>query len=260
MSEKENAVTGVLTGKRVLITGAAGGFGRATAELFAAQGAHVVGMDLRWPEQVPEITCMQGDVTNGADVTAAVDLAAGDDGLDVLIANAGTILIDDLRTAKPQEWAHVFDVSVLGVLRCFQAAALNMIKTDRKGKLLATGSISGIRPYAEGASYCASKAAIHALVKSAALSFADAGITANAVAPGPADTELYRQAIVKLAQTDYTGGNSPEDHARESATHIPLKRLATTDDIAQLYLFLASEASDYINGVIVECDGGLLLI
>jgi len=251
--------TGALAGKRVLITGAAAGFGLATASLFAKQGAHVVGMDLRWDEQIAGVTCIQGDVTSGSDVAAAVGIAAGDEGLDVVVANAGTIVIDDIRTADPQDWARVFNVNVLGVMRCFQAGALNMIETGRKGKLLTTGSISAMRPYAEGTSYCISKAAVHALVKSSALAFADAGITVNAVAPGPADTELYRQAIAQLAETEYTGGNSPEDHAVESASHIPLGRLATVEDIAQLFLFLASDHSGYINGVTVACDGGYLL-
>lgn len=253
-------MSGVLTGKRVLITGAAAGFGRATAELFAQQGAHVVGMDLRFPVQIPGVTSIEGDVTKGSDVTAAVETAAGDDGLDILVANAGVILIDDLRTANPEEWAHVFDVNVLGILRSFQAAALNMIKTGRKGKLLATASVSATRPYAEGSSYCASKAAVHSLVKSAALAFGADGITANAIDPGPADTELYRQAMAKLSQTDYASGSSLEEHKTESTSHIPLKRLATTGDIAQLYLFLASEASNYITGATVAVDGGLALV
>jgi len=259
VTDNEYQKTGALAGKRVLITGAAAGFGRATASLFAEQGAHVVGMDLRWDEQIAGVTCIQSDVTSGSDVAAAVGIAAGDEGLDVVVANAGTIVIDDIRTADPQDWARVFDVNVLGVMRCFQAGALNMIETGRKGKLLTTGSIAAMRPYAEGTSYCISKAAVHALVKSTALAFADAGITVNAVAPGPADTELYRQAIAQLAETQYTGGNSPEDHAVESASHIPLGRLATVEDIAQLFLFLASDHSGYINGVTVACDGGYLL-
>lgn len=253
-------MTGVLAGKRVLITGAAAGFGRCTAELFARQGAHVVGMDLRFAEQIPGITCVEGDVTRTSDVAAAVENAAGGDGLDVLVANAGVILIDDLRTADPQEWARVFDVNVLGVLRAFQAAAVNMINTGRKGKLLATASVSATRPYAEGGSYCASKAALHSLVKSAALAFGADGITANAIDPGPADTELYRQAMARLSQTDYAQGSTLEEHRAESASHVPLKRLASTEDIAQLYLFLASDASDFITGATIAVDGGLALV
>ncbi|QLQ09166.1 MAG: SDR family oxidoreductase [Nocardioidaceae bacterium] len=95
--------------------------------------------------------------------------------------------------------------------------------------------------------------------KSTALAFADDGITVNAIAPGPADTQLFREAIEQLAQTDYTGGHSPDEHVVESATHIPLKRLATVEDIAQLFLFLASDQSGYINGVTVAIDGGYLL-
>lgn len=253
-------MSGVLAGKRALVTGAATGFGRATAELFAREGAHVVGMDLRFDGELDGVKPFQGDVTNGDDVTAAVQAAAGDDGLDILVANAGVILIDDLRTAKAEDWARVFDVNVLGMLRAFQAAALNMIDTGRKGKLLATASVSATRPYAEGGSYCASKAAVHSLVKSAALAFAGDGITVNAIDPGPADTALYRNAMAKLSQTDYASGTSVEEHKAESASHVPLKRLADVDDIAQLYLFLASDASRYMTGATIAIDGGLALV
>lgn len=253
-------MSGILTGKRVLITGAAAGFGRCTAELFAQQGARVVGMDLRFAEPIPGVSCVTGDVTRTSDVVAAVAQAAGDEGLDVLVANAGVILIDDLRTADPEEWARVFDINVLGVLRSFQAAAVNMIGNGRKGKLLATASVSATRPYAEGSAYCASKAALHSLVKSAALAFGAEGITANAIDPGPADTGLYRQAMAKLSQTDYAQGSTIEEHRAESASHVPLKRLASLEDIAQLYLFLASDASDFITGATIAVDGGLALV
>ncbi|WP_396910256.1 SDR family NAD(P)-dependent oxidoreductase [Mycolicibacterium sp.] len=253
-------MSGVLTGKRALITGAATGFGRATAELFAREGAHVVGMDLRFDDELDGVTLFQGDVTRDDDVATAVQTAAGDEGLDIVVANAGIILIDDLRTAKAQEWARVFDVNVLGMLRAFQAAAVNMIAAGREGKLLATASVSATRPYAEGGSYCASKAAVHSLVKSAALAFAGDGITVNAIDPGPADTALYRNAMAKLSQTDYASGTTVEEHKAESASHVPLKRLASTEEIAQLYLFLASDANSYMTGATIAVDGGLALV
>jgi NAD(P)-dependent dehydrogenase (short-subunit alcohol dehydrogenase family) len=177
--------------------------------------------------------------------------------LDILVANAGTVVTEDWRTADAEQWARVLDVNVIGVMRCFQAAALNMIKTGRKGRLLATASIAGMRSYAGLGAYCASKAGVIALVKSAALAFADDGITVNAVAPGEVDTDMLAGAYADEAAML---GRSVQDLRAENAAAIPLRRFAQPRDIANAYLLLASDEASYLTGVTLRCDGGTLLV
>ena len=247
-------MTGVLAGRRVLITGAAAGFGRATAELFVSEGAFVLGMDRKWHNGAPDgVVPFEGDVTSDSAVDEAVRRAAGDAGVDVVIANAGTGVYDDWRTTKSRDWMSVFDVNVTGVMRCFRAGALNMIEHGRGGRLVATGSIAAGRPFAEGGSYCASKAAVKALVESAALAFAGDRITVNAVAPGSADTALYRLAMTQIGERH---GRSADEMQAEVTSSVPLGRLVEVNDIAQLFLFLASDASGFITGTTITCDGG----
>jgi NAD(P)-dependent dehydrogenase (short-subunit alcohol dehydrogenase family) len=252
-----DVLNGTLAGKRALVTGAASGIGHATATLFAEHGAHVVGLDREWSESVPGLTCVEGDVTSTADVTDAVAQAAGEDGLDILVANAGVVVTEDWRTSDPEQWACVLDVNVIGVMRCFQAAANNMIERDRKGVLLATASIAAIRAYPALGAYCASKAAVIALVKSAALAFADHGIRVNAVAPGEVDTEMLARAYADEA---VIAGTTVEELRARDEVAIPLKRFAQPRDIANAYLLLASEQAGYLTGVTLTCDGGTLLV
>jgi NAD(P)-dependent dehydrogenase (short-subunit alcohol dehydrogenase family) len=132
-----------------------------------------------------------------------------------------------------------------------------MIENGRKGRLLATGSIAGARPFADGGPYCASKAGVKALVESAALAFAADGITVNAVAPGSADTELYRYA---MAQIGSRAGRSVEELVDDEIQAVPLGRMVAPDDIANAFLFLAGEQSAFITGVTLTCDGGSILV
>lgn len=249
-------MSGTLSGKRVLVTGASSGIGLETARLFAEEGATVFGLDRRWDAELRGVERIEGDVTRGDDVSAAVERAAGEQGLDVLVANAGVFVIDDLLTADPEAWARVLDVNLLGVLRCFQAAATNMIRHERKGRLLATTSISGLRSLPYGGAYSASKAGVIALVKSAALAFAEHEITVNAVAPGNVYTEMQSESLQIAAQRHQS--TVEEMHAAKVAG-TPLRRLGRPEEIATAFLFLASDSAAYITGETICVDGGRLL-
>jgi NAD(P)-dependent dehydrogenase (short-subunit alcohol dehydrogenase family) len=246
-----------LAGRRALITGASAGIGLATATLFAKQGAMVVGLDRRWSASVEGVSCIEGDVTSATDVAAAVEQAAGDEGLDILVANAGIHLCDDWLTGDLDAWDRVIDVNLLGVMRCFQAAAANMVRNERRGRLLATASVAGIRAFSDSVAYCASKAGVISVVQSAALAFAPDQITVNAVAPGDVDTVMLSEAIRGLAATEQ---RTLADLREEEISRIPLRRLARTADIAATFLFLASEAAAYITGETIRVDGGMLLV
>jgi len=250
-------MSGTLSGKRALVTGASSGIGLATARLFAEQGASVCGLDRRWNVSPEGIECLEGDVTVGADIRAAVEQAAADQGLDILVANAGVHRSDDWLTADPEAWAQVFDVNVLGVMRCFQAAAANMRRHQRKGRLLATASVAGLRSFAEAGAYCASKAAVISLVKSAALAFVADEITVNAVAPGNVDTAMQTEAIEEIAKAQ---GHQLQDAIAEARTEAPMPRMARPEEIAATFLYLASDAAAYVTGETICVDGGYLLV
>jgi NAD(P)-dependent dehydrogenase (short-subunit alcohol dehydrogenase family) len=246
-----------LSGKRALITGASSGIGLATARMFAEHGAVVFGLDRRWSTSVDDVESIEGDVTSGADVVAAVAQAAGDHGLDILVANAGIHVSEDWRTADPEAWARVFDVNVLGVMRCFQAAAADMVAHRRKGRLLATASVAGLRSFVDAGAYCASKAAVISLVKSAALAFVADEITVNAVAPGSVDTEMLAEAMRDLAKAQQ---RPAEDVISEGNNETPMRRRARPEEIAGAFLYLASDAATYVTGETICVDGGMLLM
>jgi NAD(P)-dependent dehydrogenase (short-subunit alcohol dehydrogenase family) len=244
-----------LLGKRALVTGASSGIGLATAQLLAEHGATVLGLAKHWNEMPDGIRCVVGDVTNQADVTAAVDQAADDSGLDILVANAGVADLDAWHDGSADSWLRVLDVNLVGVMRCFQTAAANMIANGRKGRLLATTSVAGLRPFANAPAYAASKAGVISVVESAALAFAPHEITANAVAPGHiADTVLH--SVVAEAGAGIAG-RSVGEHLSEWAAVVPLGRFGAPNEIAHAFLFLTSEAAAYITGATLCIDGGL---
>jgi NAD(P)-dependent dehydrogenase (short-subunit alcohol dehydrogenase family) len=248
---------GTLAGKRALVTGASSGIGFATAKMFVEEGAAVVGFDRRWNATPDGVECCEGDVTSGDDVAAAVAQAAGEHGLDIIVANAGVAFGEDWMTADPKEWTHVLDVNLIGVMRCFQAAAANMIRHQRKGRLLATSSAAGLRPSASGGAYDESKAGVISLVMSAALAFASHEITANAIAPGHTDTELLEHEMRKAAKAQQ---RTFEDLRAQEIAGIPLRRMASPAEMAAIFLFLASDAAGFITGQTILADGGLLLV
>ncbi len=248
-------MSGALEGKRALVTGASSGIGLATARLFAEQGAAVVGLDRRWSASVEGVERLEGDVTSGADVAAAVEQAAGGEGLDILVANAGITFSGDWLATPSEDWVRVIDVNLIGVMRCFQAAGANMIRHERKGRLLATASVAGLRGSAEAAPYHASKAGVISVVQSAALAFAPNEITVNAVAPGHIDTTLLAQAWQSDAAFQQ---RTAEDIQAGVVERTPLRRLGRPEEIAATFLFLASDAAAYLTGTTVEVDGGLM--
>lgn len=256
-AERVMIVTDTLAGKRVVVTGASSGIGLATARLFAEEGAHVLGLAKQWPAIPEGIDHVTGDVTIEADVAMAVDRASGSDGLDIIVANAAILVPDDWQRGDPADWSDVLDVNLLGVMRSFRLAAANMIEHGRAGRLLATASTAGIRAFPDSPAYAASKAGVISVVQSAALAFAEHGITANAIAPGHInDTALHDAIVRRMAGAGGLTADAVEDDWRAP---IPLGRFGRASEIAHAFLFLASDASAYITGATLGVDGGLPL-
>jgi NAD(P)-dependent dehydrogenase (short-subunit alcohol dehydrogenase family) len=247
-----------LQGKVALVTGAASGIGRASALLFAAEGAAVVALDRATEVEatVSSIRTSGGravalirDSSTDADVAGAVAFAVEEyGGLDVCFANAGISggLVPFVEETA-EHWMQVLEINLIGTFLAAKYAALAMIPR-RRGSIICTASVAGLRSGAGGLPYSASKAGVISLVQTAANQLAGTGVRVNAIAPGLIETGMTRPIFEQA-------------RARGSERKIgqlnPLRRPGSPDEIAQTALFLASDASSYVNGQTIAVDGGL---
>jgi len=246
-----------LEGKTAVVTGGAAGIGRATALRLAAEGADVLVIDRAAPaEPFPDgMLVAEGDVTDAASLATAMSLLG--DGPDICVANAGISLVEDFVAGDLDAWRRVLDVNLLGVMVTFQVAARRMIAAGRGGRLLATSSLAGIRGEPTIAAYCASKAAVIAVVKTLAVELAPHRITVNAVAPGQIDTDMNARDVVATAEAE---GRSPDEIREELIrTRVPLGRMGAPHEVGALFAFLASDDAAFVTGETVRIDGAELL-
>ena len=244
-----------LKDKVALITGGARGIGQAIAMTFAREGADIMVADVNLEvarKTASEIEALgrralawEMDVTDYAKVEDGVNKILDKFGkVDILVNNAG-ITKDNLILRMSQlEWDAVINVNLKGTFNCIKAVSRPMIK-QRSGKIVSIASIIGLMGNAGQANYAASKAGIIALTKTVAKELASRNINANAVAPG-------------FIQTDMTA-KLPEDIKAKMMEAIPLAKLGTPQDVANVCLFLACEDSHYITGQVITVDGGMVM-
>jgi NAD(P)-dependent dehydrogenase (short-subunit alcohol dehydrogenase family) len=249
---------GVIDGKVAIVTGAASGIGRASAMLFAAEGAAVLALD-RVPEVEDTAVTIRAaggramalikDSSLECDIAGAVNTAVNElGGLDVCYANAG---ISGGMVPFFEETAELFTeilkINLIGSFLLAKYAALEMVKR-KGGSIICTSSVAGLRSGAGGIPYSASKAGVISLVQTVANQLAGTGVRINAICPGLIESGMT-QPIFERARERGT--------LHKIGQLNPLQRYGEPSEIAQAALFLASDASSYVNGQAIAVDGGL---
>jgi NAD(P)-dependent dehydrogenase (short-subunit alcohol dehydrogenase family) len=248
-----------LAGKAAVITGAANGIGRATAVVFAAEGARIVATDIdadRLEElrveleaRGAECAMVVGDVSQDADARGMIDTAVERYGrLDVLVANAGVIPLGAITESTAEDWDYVMSIDGRGMFLSCKYAIEAMLKTGG-GAIVCLSSISGIAGQARQSTYGPAKFAASGLTKHLAVEWADKGIRVNAVAPGTIRTEAVRRL------PEQPGG---AEYIEEIKRNHPMGRLGEPEEVARAIAFLASDEASFITGAILAVDGGYL--
>jgi len=242
-----------LANRVAIITGSGRGIGREMARLFAAEGAKVAVADVHEEtarRTAGEITVTGGeacpfgvDITDPARVESMTRQVVEQWGrLDILVNNAGIGLNKSFLETTLAEWQRVLAVNLTGAFLCAQAAAREMVRQGA-GRIVNVASISGQRGGQGRAAYGSAKAGVILLTKVMAVELAPRGVTVNAIAPGPVDTDQSRESHTPATRRAY--------HER-----IPLGRYGEHREVAAAALFLASDEATFVNGAVLNVDGG----
>ncbi|WP_107924332.1 3-oxoacyl-ACP reductase FabG [Lysinibacillus parviboronicapiens] len=241
-----------LSNKVAIITGAANGIGYAAAKRFIEEGAHVFIAD--FDEKVGaqaadklgnQAYFVQTNVADRESVKSLVATVVGQAGrIDILVNNAGITHDAMLIKMTEEQFQQVLDVNLSGVFHCTQEVIPHMIAAGH-GKIINTSSVSGIYGNVGQTNYAATKAAIIGMTKTWAKELGRKGINVNAVAPGFTETEMVKKM--------------PEKILEQMRSIVPLQRLGTPRDIANAYLFLASDEASYVHGHTLHVDGAIMM-
>lgn len=230
----------------VIVTGAARGIGDSIVRQFVAEGARVVVPDLIDPEDpVDGVRYIRCDVTDRTAVGEAIaSIESIETRVDVLVNNAGIQRTGLTDQFDPGLWAKVIDVHLFGAFH-WSSLALRTMRRQRSGAIVSVASVAGLIALPGRGPYSAAKAALMSFTRVMAVEYAELGIRVNAVAPGMARTSIVEEGIAN-GSIDLDG----------MLDEIPMRRLATTDDIARVVVFLASDDAGYITGQTIVVDGG----
>jgi NAD(P)-dependent dehydrogenase (short-subunit alcohol dehydrogenase family) len=244
------AAQGRLKDKVCVVTGASGGIGAATVELFQREGARVVGVDLRG--DCPGDLALQADVTSEEQVREFFDRARAEYGrLDVLFNNAGISPTDDGSVLQTEldAWERVQQANLRSVFLCCKHGIPHLLENDlpMRGSVINTASFVAVMGAATSQiSYTASKGGVLALSRELGVEFARRGVRVNALCPGPVDTPLLQELYA-----------SDPAQAERRLVHVPMGRFAHAQEIAYGALFLASDESSFVTASTFLVDGGL---
>jgi 3-oxoacyl-[acyl-carrier protein] reductase len=245
---------GILDNKVAIVTGAARGIGNAIALALADAGANMVITDIKIPEGIQttidriqakgrKCAVYQSDVTDATSVKSVVEKVIAEFGrIDILVNNAGITRDGLLLRMSEEDWDMVINVNLRGTFNMTKATIRQMM-SQRSGKIINIASVVGITGNAGQANYSASKAGVIGFTKSMAKELASRNIQVNAIAPGYIETDMTSKLTEaqRKAITDF----------------IPLKRTGKPEEVAEMVVFFASSASDYMTGQVICVDGGL---
>ncbi|MEJ6952165.1 3-oxoacyl-[acyl-carrier-protein] reductase [Natronospora cellulosivora (SeqCode)] len=247
-----------LEGKVAIVTGSSRGIGATTAEYLAKEGADII---INYPfagekenaEEVVETIqnmgrkaiMIEADISKMDEAKKLVKESKAEfDHIDILVNNAGITRDNLILRMKEDEWDSVIAVNLKGVFNCSKAILRSMMK-QRSGKIINLASVVGIMGNLGQANYSASKAGVIGFTKSLAKEVSSRGITANAVAPGFIESHMTE--------------NLPENVKKDMLGAIPLNKFGKQEDVANLIVFLASDEANYINGQVINVDGGMVM-
>ena len=247
-----------LTGKRAVITGASQGIGAAAAVALARAGADVA-FTYRSATERAEATAaairaagrraivLQGDTGDAAHVQELADRVTAEwGGIDIWINNAAGLMVKPFLELTDEDWHGLLAANLHGYFYGCRAAARQMVAQGGGGRVINVTSVVDIQPIAELSAYVTAKGGILGLTKTLAVELGPHGITVNALSPGATDTPLNEVAYTPQVRANYN-------------ERIPLGRIASPEEIADPFVFLASDASRYVTGIELVVDGGIVL-
>jgi len=240
-----------LTGRRALVTGGAGGIGMACAKGLLEAGAHVTIADrddapcARALAELPRgAEAIAFDVADRAACEKAFAALADRGGVDILVTSAAIVKAAPILEFDPDEWQRILDVNLTGTFSCCQLAGRQMVARGW-GRIVTMSSVNGQIANAGRGAYSCTKGGVDMLTRLLAAELGPSGVTANAVAPIPVDTPMIRQV------------HGPGDRALWHA-QTPIERYARPEEVAAAVTFLASEVAAFVNGHVLNVDGGFM--
>ena len=262
-------MSGILSDHIALVTGGAQGLGQAICERLAREGCHVAIADLKEEKAVQTAESISAatdrraiaikvDVSDETQVQAMVERTVQEFGhLDILVANAGILIAEDITEFPAEKWRAVMNVNLFGYFLCAKYAS-RVMKAQKKGVIIEINSKSGKKGSFKNSAYAATKFGGIGLTQSIALDLAEFGVRVNAICPGNLlDSPLWNEGPNALFKQYARNRGISEEQVRQTyIDQVPMKRGCTYDDVCNVVVFLASDQSSYMTGQAINVTGG----